>query len=209
MKRSISSLQVKFRYTCMKYSPSHIHQMTQCALFTGLIAISAFIQIPLPYFDYVTLQFLIVLLAGFLLGARWGSFSVLLYVFIGLLGIPVFAAGGGPGYILQPSFGYLIGFVLSAYVCGYIIDIFPNKNRNTFIIASCLGLLITYGIGLVYKYMILNLYIGQSVPWSLIILSCFPIDLPCDLVLALCASGIGYRFRPYIYRTERKTAYVK
>lgn len=195
----------------MKNKPNKIQRMTQCALFTALIAASAFIQIPLPYFDYFTLQFLVVLLAGFLLGSRWGSFSVLLYVFIGLLGIPVFAAGGGPGYILQPSFGYLIGFILSAYVCGKIVDVFPNKRIHTYIIAACFGLLITYGIGLVYKYMILNVYIGDSVPWSIIFLSCFPIDLPCDLVLALFAASIGYRFQSlsYIPAIKGKKVYVK
>ena len=79
-------------------------RMALCSLFTALIAIGAFLQIPLPNFDYFTLQFFFVLMAGMLLGARLGALSAALYVLIGLLGIPVFAAGGGISYVLRPSF---------------------------------------------------------------------------------------------------------
>lgn len=86
-------------------------KIAQCAIFTALIAIGAFIQIPVPYMDYFTLQFFFVLLAGILLGSKLGGLAVLLYVVIGLLGIPIFAAGGSLAYIVRPSFGYLLGFI--------------------------------------------------------------------------------------------------
>ena len=70
--------------------------------------------------DYFTLQFFFVLLAGILLGSKLGALAVLLYVVIGLLGLPIFAAGGGLAYIVEPSFGYLIGFIAGAYVTGII-----------------------------------------------------------------------------------------
>lgn len=72
-------------------------KMTYCGIFTALIAIGAFIQIPLPYMDYFTLQFLFVLLSGILLGSKLGGLAVLIYVLIGLIGIPIFASGGGIG----------------------------------------------------------------------------------------------------------------
>lgn len=59
-----------------------------CSLFTALITIGAFIQIPVPYMDYFTLQFFFVLLAGILLGSKLGGLAVLLYVVIGLAGLP-------------------------------------------------------------------------------------------------------------------------
>lgn len=77
-------------------------ELTLCSLFAALIAIGAFLQIPLPNFDYFTLQFFFVLMAGMLLGARLGAMSAALYVLTGLLGIPVFAAGGGISYVLRP-----------------------------------------------------------------------------------------------------------
>ena len=71
-------------------------KMVLCALFAALVAIGAFIQIPVPNLDYFTLQFFFVLLAGMLLGPRVGPLSIAVYVAIGLLGIPICAAGGGP-----------------------------------------------------------------------------------------------------------------
>lgn len=98
-------------------------KITYCAIFTALITIGAFIQIPVPFMDYFTLQFFFVLLAGILLGSKLGALAVLLYVVIGLLGLPIFAAGGGLAYIVRPSFGYLIGFIAGAYVTGWVMSI--------------------------------------------------------------------------------------
>jgi biotin transport system substrate-specific component len=71
-----------------------------CAIFTALIAIGAFIRIPVPVVPF-TLQFLFTTLAGVLLGARLGALSVIIYIVLGLMGVPVFAEGGGPGLYLQ------------------------------------------------------------------------------------------------------------
>ena len=94
--------------------------MVLCGMFAALVAIGAFIQIPVPYMDYFTLQFFFVLLAGLILGADKGAISVGCYVLLGLVGVPIFAAGGGIGYIFRPSFGYLVGFIVSAYVTGKV-----------------------------------------------------------------------------------------
>ena len=80
-------------------------RMVLCGLFSALIAIGAFLQVPVPFMDYFTLQFLFVTLAGMLLGSRFGSVSVEVYVLVGMVGIPVFAAGGGFQYLFRPSFG--------------------------------------------------------------------------------------------------------
>lgn len=77
--------------------------MAQIGLFTALIAQSYKTNIPVqPFPMHFTMQFLFVLLAGFLLGARRGAICVGIYLAVGLSGIPVFAAGGGPAY-LDPS----------------------------------------------------------------------------------------------------------
>ncbi len=69
-----------------------------CALFTALVAVGAFIRIPVPLVPF-TLQFWFTTMAGLLLGPRWGACSVLVYVLLGLMGVPVFTQGGGPGYV--------------------------------------------------------------------------------------------------------------
>ncbi|MEA4988261.1 MAG: biotin transporter BioY, partial [Anaerovorax sp.] len=70
-------------------------KLVLCSLFSALIAVGAFIQIPVPFMDYFTLQFLFVLLAGMILGSKLGMISVAVYVAAGLAGFPIFAAGGG------------------------------------------------------------------------------------------------------------------
>ena len=163
-------------------------------MFTALIAVGAFIQIPVPYMDYFTLQFFFVLLAGILLGGKRGAMAAGCYVALGLAGFPIFAAGGGIGYIFRPSFGYLVGFVLAALITGILCE----KRRNSFgnFFLSCLaGFAVTYGVGIFYKYMILNVYADTPATLTAVILSCFPLDMPGDLVLCLLASGVGLRLR--------------
>ena len=92
-------------------------ELVLCALFVALITVGTFVRIPVGA-DVYTLQFLFTLLAGLLLGERLGALAVLVYIALGLLGVPVFASGGGPSYVLQPTFGYLIGFVVQAWLCG-------------------------------------------------------------------------------------------
>src|SRR5574344_750761 len=84
-----------------------LREMILCALFMALTAVGAFIKIPLGG-QIFTLQFLFTLLAGLLLGGRLGAKAVGVYTLLGLIGVPVFAEGGGPGYVFQPTFGYLI-----------------------------------------------------------------------------------------------------
>lgn len=98
----------------------NLRELVLSSLFVALIAIGAIIRIPLGSTVY-TLQFLATLLAGALLGGRLGALAVLTYTVMGLVGLPVFASGGGPSYILQPTFGYLVAFMLQAYVGGTYI----------------------------------------------------------------------------------------
>lgn len=165
-----------------------------CGMFTALTAVGAFIQVPVPYMDYFTLQFFFVLLAGLVLGGRKGALAVGCYVLLGLLGLPIFAAGGGIGYVLRPSFGYLLGFVAAAGVTGTLGRRLKTGPGNLF--AACLaGFAVTYAIGIVYKYMILNFYADTPATWAVVFLSCFPLDLPGDLILCVLASGVGLRLR--------------
>ncbi|MDY4173184.1 MAG: biotin transporter BioY, partial [Evtepia sp.] len=91
--------------------------LIQCSLFTALIAVGAFLRIPIPVLPF-TLQFLFTTLAGLLLGPRQGTISVAAYLLLGLAGLPIFTEGGGFWYVLKPSFGYLIGFCVGTYLTG-------------------------------------------------------------------------------------------
>lgn len=167
--------------------------LCQCALFTALIAVGAFIKIPMPYFDYFTMQFFFVILSGMVLGAKWGTISVALYVGMGLAGLPIFAAGGGFSYVLRPSFGFLLAFIFTALAVGLICEKLANKTFRHYLLAALVGLIITYGIGLVYKYLILNYYTGDIVPMWLIFVSALPLDIPGDILSCVAAALIGSR----------------
>src|SRR5512135_617159 len=113
------------------------------SLFTALTVVGAFIKIPIPYVP-LTLQTLMVMFAGLILGSRRGALSQVLYVVLGLLGLPIFAQGGGPAYVLQPSFGFLLGFVAGAYVIGKIVEGEQNLALPRTLAALILGQMTIY-----------------------------------------------------------------
>lgn len=130
-------------------------------LFTALTAIGAYIRIPLPHVP-VTLQTFFVIMSGNLLGFRYGAISQVSYLVLGLIGVPIFAYGGGPGYIFQPSFGYLLGYPIAAFTIGVLLSLRFATNANqdreqghTFfkiIVADLVGVLVIFITGLGYLY---------------------------------------------------------
>ena len=126
-----------------------------CAMFSALIALGAFIKIPAPVCPF-TLQILFTTLAGLLLGKKTGTLAAAVYVIIGLIGIPVFTHGGGPGYIMQPTFGYLLGFIGGTFITGLIAGDTSRPSLRRLLIASFAGLVIVYLFGMAYLYVICN-----------------------------------------------------
>jgi biotin transport system substrate-specific component len=98
-------------------APAALRRAVPLAIFVALTALAARVQIPLGPVP-ATLQPAAVLAAGLVLGAARGAASQALYVAVGLAGLPVFAHGGGPGYLLLPTAGFLLGFPLAAWVAG-------------------------------------------------------------------------------------------
>lgn len=100
-------------------SSSPARNMAQIAVFAALIAgLTLLGQIMIGVVP-ITLQTLGVLLAGAILGPRKGPLAVLLYLLVGLIGVPIFAGGSaGPAAFLGPTGGFLVGFVLAAWIAG-------------------------------------------------------------------------------------------
>ncbi len=112
------------------------------ALFAALICAGSFIQIPIPGGIPVTVQDMMAMLSGMLLGPVYGGLAVLIFLILGSLGLPVFTGKAGLGIILNgPTGGFLIGYFCGAVAAGLIIRIFvretpvgtedgePEKNR--------------------------------------------------------------------------------
>ena len=174
-------------------------KMVLAAVFTALTAVGAFIRIPIPYVPIV-LQGLFVFMAGALLGSKWGMLSQLVYVVLGLIGIPIFTQGGGPGYVLQPTFGFLMGFIPAAFVTGLVVEKRNQKNFQTMLIACLSGMVVIYLIGVPYLAVIYQMVLGKTnVVWLAFYTGCL-ICIPGDIIKALLAVFLSLRLYPHLTR---------
>ena len=128
---------------------SKVRDLVLCSLFVALVIVGTFIRIPIPVLPF-TLQLLFTMLAGLLLGPKLGATSVIIYIILGLIGIPVFTEGGGIGYIFKPTFGYIVGFAVGAYATGKIANKEKNPSMRRLLIANFIGLFIVYAFGMIY-----------------------------------------------------------
>jgi len=172
----------------MRFSTRDI---TFVSLFVALITIGSKITIPSPIVPF-SMQFMFVVLAGMLLGSRLGLTSMIVYIILGLIGVPVFAKGGGIGYLVSPTFGYIIGFVAAAYIIGKMTE--RVKGKLTFIKAlaiSLVGLLAVYTFGLSYMLLIKNLYIGSGMTLANAFWYGVVLFIPSDFIFCMICALIG------------------
>jgi len=165
-------------------------EMSLVALFAALSGVSAFVRLPIPYIP-LTLQPLMVMFSGLLLGGRLGALSQLVYVLVGLLGIPIFAQGGGPGYVLQPTFGFLLGFILGAYVIGRLTERREPLHRGLLLVAILAGIVAMYVPGVTVFYLNLNLIQQKSFSLRAALLLLAVPYLPADLLKLLVVLYLG------------------
>ena len=175
--------------------------LVMCSLFVALIAVGAFIKIPIPIVPF-TLQLLFTMMAGLLLSGKLGALSVCAYILMGLLGLPVFAEGGGFAYILKPSFGYIIGFVVASYVTGTIANKVFNPSYKRLFAANFIGLGIVYLFGMVYYYLMSNFYLGTPIGLWPLFLYCFILAVPGDIVLCILGAFLGKRMIPIVQNSR-------
>lgn len=170
--------------------------MIYIAVFTTLIAAGVFIKIPIPAVPF-TLQFLFTMLAGLLLGGKKGALSVAVYLVLGLMGLPIFAEGGGIWYVLKPTFGYMLGFCLASYVTGKMTEKQSNPlSIKKLLAANFTGLFLVYSVGMLYYYLICNNVINTPIGIWPLFLYCFILAVPGDVCLCILAAFIAKRIRP-------------
>ncbi|MCG8515538.1 MAG: biotin transporter BioY [Halanaerobiales bacterium] len=163
-------------------------KMVMVAIFTSLTAIGGFIRIPLPFVP-ITLQTFFVLMAGIILGKKSGALSQLLYVALGLIGIPIFAGGGGIASIFHPSFGYLLGFIVAAFTVGLLLEKKQVDFRNTLLV-SVVGMAVVYLFGVPYLYFVLNQVTGMEISLFTAIKTGMLVFLPGDLLKVFILTSI-------------------
>jgi len=184
-----------FRWRYELSIPKKLFLAIGLACLTGLIAQ---IRIVLPWsLVPVTGQTFAVLLAGVLLGRRWGGISLALYAGLGVAGVPWFAGwGSGLSYLVGPTGGYIIGFILAALFLGHFTDTYVKSRRFLSMLALMLfaNFILIYTPGLLQLGLWLNLVEGEPVTFAaLFSMGALPFivgDIAKAVIAAAIARGI-------------------
>ncbi|MBS4883012.1 biotin transporter BioY [Peptoniphilus gorbachii] len=165
--------------------------ITKIALLVALIAVGAFISIPIGPVPF-TLQNFFVFMTGLLLTPFYAGLTVFIYVLLGLIGIPIFAGfTGGYQSFLKPSFGFLIAFIIGAAFISKFAH--GEKNFGKIMVVLVLAEVIFYAIGLPYMYVILNYVMGNSMDVAKVFsIGMIPFIIP-DMAKAVVAAIIAPR----------------
>lgn len=176
----------------MSTNPSNpLRRMVYAALFGALTAMGSFMVIPLQPVP-ITLQTLFTGLSGILLGGSAGALSQVVYVLLGIIGLPVFAGGkAGIGVLFGPTGGYLIGFIAGAYVIGKMAEVRPKSGYLWLTITLVAGNLILYTLGTIQLMFTAHLTLDKA-----LLIGVFPF-LPGDFFKLLAAVVIAAKLRKY------------
>lgn len=178
--------------------------LTMVAVFVALMAIGAnttsfLIVGGVP----ITLQTFFAILAGCILGSRLGALSMIVYTLVGIVGAPVFAQfTGGASILIKPTFGFILSYILVAYLVGIIIEKSQQPTAKQFIIASLLGMIVNYVIGTNWMYYAYKLWaqapdgFSYKMAWAWMLA-----PLPKDIILSIVAGAIS----PRIYTAVQKS----
>src|SRR5690625_4129435 len=129
---------------------NNVFNLTVGAMFVALTAIGANLTSIAPFLVIggvpITLQTFFAVMAGLVLGSRLGAFSMFVYMMLGLVGAPVFARfQGGPMTVISPTFGFILSFILVAYIAGKIIE--KKQTIAAYVSASLIATALNYLIG--------------------------------------------------------------
>lgn len=161
-------------------------ELVYVALCAALMAVCSWIQIPttVPF----TLQTFGVFMAVGLLGGKLGTLSILVFVILGAVGVPVFAGfSGGLGVLAGPTGGYIIGFIFSGLIM-WLIEKFFGRKLVPLAVAMVAGLIVCYAFGTAW-FMVVYANQGNAVSLGTALLWCVvPFIVPDIVKIALALS---------------------
>jgi len=163
--------------------------MILISLFAALAAVSGYIFVPIPFSPVpITAQTLVVMLAGNLLKPKSAFYSMVIFLLLGIAGLPVFAGGSsGISAVLGPRGGYLISWPISAYFISYMLYRYTPTFFSIFVFDIIGGILLVYSIGALYLS-----YITKISLKSAVVSGVLPFIFG-DIVKALAASLISLK----------------
>ncbi|MEC5424818.1 biotin transporter BioY [Virgibacillus sp. C22-A2] len=171
--------------------------LTVGSMFVALMAVGANITSIAPFMVIggvpITLQTFFAILSGLILGSRLGALSMFTYMVLGLTGVPVFAQfKGGAAILLSPTFGFIVSFILIAYVAGKMVE--KKRSFPRYISAALVAMVINYIFGTNWMYAAYIFWfdapegLTYKMVWYWMV---FP--LPKDIILSTCAGVVAYR----------------
>ena len=171
--------------------------MTKTALCTALLCVSSYLVIPLPFTPVVlSLHTVVVNLIGLILKPRQAAGTLLLYLAMGLIGLPVFSGGtGGPGKLFGPTGGYYFGFLAAVILMSLLVQKKSGFGRN---------LLVTICVGLPVQHLAAILFMcfhnGFNLAAAAVTVS-LPF-IPGDVLKCLAASVVGTALNRVLARSS-------
>lgn len=159
------------------------------ALFTAVIVIMAQISIPMPMGVPMTMQTFAITLAAVVLGAKLSTYSTLIYLLLGAVGVPVLAGfSGGLDKFVGPTGGFLISFPLMAFIIGFGVE-HRKAFKGAYVVALVVGTVANYVVGVV-MFCILT-----KSPVMTGITACVVPFIPTAILKAILASVLGFEIR--------------
>ncbi len=188
-------------------SHARLKSMVFVALMAAFLCIFSPISIPLPLVP-ITLQTFGVFLVSALLGWKRGTVAVLIYLLLGLIGLPVFSGWtGGFSSFATPSSGYIIGFLFTALLTGFLIDRF-SRQFWMYPVAMAAGLAVCYLFGTIWFLVYMNVWMSTPYSFWEAVLICVLPFLVGDAVKIAAAAALSYPLRKQLARngvlTERR-----
>jgi biotin transport system substrate-specific component len=168
----------------------NIRLLILSGLFATLTAVGAFVKIPFYPVPF-TLQNLFTALAALALPARWAVLSQVTYLMIGFMGLPVFANGGGLGYVLQPTFGYLLFLPISAYVIAKGVELLSEITLGRMVVVVFLGMILLLTGGAIWLYFHFIYILDKEVSLVGVLYSGMILFLPSALIKTVVVCLLG------------------
>ncbi|MFF2446978.1 biotin transporter BioY [Neobacillus sp. NPDC058068] len=171
--------------------------ITLVGMFVALMAIGANITSLAPFMVVggvpITLQTFFAILAGAILGSRLGSIAMIVYMLVGLAGVPVFAKlKSGPFMVIDPTFGFIISFILVAFIIGKVVE--RKKTVAAFIMAALIGMAVNYLFGTNWMYFAYKIWAAAPAGFTYKMAWLWMVPpLPKDIILAVFAGMMAHR----------------
>ena len=170
----------------MKTEHQSLRGMVDASMFGALTALGAYIIIPIPPVP-ITLQTFFLYVAGAILGGYLGALSQVVYILLGIIGLPVFAGGkAGLGVLFGPTGGYLIGFVLAAFLVGKLVSARPRPGFLWMASSMLAGTAALYTLGVLQLMVVAKLSLIKALAVGVLP---FLIGDAIKIVLAALISG--------------------